>query len=208
MAVPKRTYYTAQDVEVLYLDDEPKLAAEYCPDQLVERGLICALKLLSQVHITKGAATLDWGATNYFDRLPGDYFPSLHAFLGKSRIYPGVPQSAHNHAHVVWVMAYGGNYLWLKNYAAELYRRGVINGVFKSLEWPHLLQVLAKPPESQLYTVNTWCEPLFVGPEELRHESTSEAYRGLIAAQYEKYTWTPSIPEWMGEKHYTLFQQP
>lgn len=204
MAFNLRTYYPQQDIEVRYLDDDPALAARYHPDQQLAQGLVQAAKLLSNVWVMgDDKVVCDWMPNLFSDRLPETNPGSMSAFIGKKRIYPMLSMGMQNHLHVIWAAQYGGNYQWLWRMANALVKEFAVRGRKLSKLDKIVANLSATPPRLQS-SVNTWCEPHFVGVEELNDESTVTAYRRLIAAQVNRLTWTPELPEWLESAYMEL----
>lgn len=198
-------YYTRPDqwYSVLYLDEDPEVAAVMHSDRHLGKALLSAAQILSMVWFVSSlphredvdtVLTLDWTCTK--DEPPYGQLAHSDARLFGQRIY----FTGHNdHPCIHWASLYGGNYDWLYRLGCALldeykFRFG------RTHSTTPVLRVLEMKPPGLLATADTWCDaPVVLPPEFVVQENAVESYRKYCKKQnvtFMQYTCREK-PEWL-----------
>lgn len=179
---------------MLYLDDNPVVAARSHCDRHVSKMLVEACIILSSVWHNSGAplATLDWEPPT--KDTPFRSLGWLHGRLGKQRMYP--PSTHAQHPCIEWANLYGGNYAWLYQLAAALVdefklRKGGVHACGP------VVRTLEKMPPHLQTTEHMYCDAPAIVPADCLSEDPVQSYRRYYQQVHMKYYTNRVPPAWL-----------
>jgi len=201
-------YYRSPEdhLNILWLDDDPSVAAQQHCDRHVPKMIMETAQILSSVwHVQAGVhAGAAWTQVLSVDWLPPtqaappreiDWFSVT---LCGQRIY----RARHTiHPAVAWACQYGGNYDWLYKLGMALlaeyeYRFGRLHACMP------VLRTLELMPPPLLKTADQFCDGRIIMPAEIAAEEVVESYRNyyrkskLNSLQYTR----RKPPTWIAER--------
>ena len=158
---------------VLYLDEDPVVAAKSYSSHHLQKLVPHAARVLSTVWIKLGGNVVyfDWGQP--IDTHPFGELKYLNTVLFGTQIYHPMHVT---HPLVEWAALYGGNYDWLWRHAMTLVeemekRFGKIHCCLEAL------RALEFTPPPLLPTFSTWCDLPVVLPSQYSGVDAVAAYR-------------------------------